>query len=96
MAKSDNHDGKIWCPGCKQFCSPHDIRGGGICYGCHLDSLIPGWYERAEKAEWDDIDKIKKATRHPKTGVPILDDTPHRLCADDLPIGFHIPRPKSF
>lgn len=44
-----------------------------ICYGCYLDSLIPDGYEKDEK--YYPIPNCPPiAARHPKTGIPILDD----------------------
>ena len=48
------------------------------CYGCYLDTLIPNGYEEREAYRYDPAWQKLRATRHPKTGVPILDATPTR------------------
>ncbi len=53
--------------------------GKRICYGCHLDSLIPYGYEGKEQYVFDSAWGRENATKHPKTGVLILDDNRPRL-----------------
>ena len=63
------------------------VCGGGVeggvqttCYGCHLDSLIPGWYCGAEGYEYIPAYGHANATRKPMTGLAILDcPSGHRL-----------------
>lgn len=45
-----------------------------ICYGCHLDRLIPYDYQSKELYVFDLTWGRSNATVHPETGVPILDD----------------------
>ena len=52
---------------------------GELCYGCHLDSLIPSDYPQREEYTYDTDYGHQNATRHPPIGVPILDDTPLRI-----------------
>lgn len=49
---------------------------GAICYDCWLDSLIPFWYEEAEKYRWDGILELSRATRQPQTQNQLLDARP--------------------
>lgn len=42
-----------------------DPSGSGICYGCHLASLLPAGYEEAEKYEHDYVWGHDNATRRP-------------------------------
>lgn len=64
---------------------------GELCYGCHLDALIPGDYHIAEQYAYDpDFGQIN-ATAHPPTGVEILDSTPLRLSRVVIPKNAKMP-----
>ena len=57
-----------------------------VCYGCHLDRLIPPGYQRKERyVHGAGVVAGGRATKHPLTNVPILDSTPLRLSQRDLP-----------
>lgn len=63
-----------------------------ICYGCHLDSLIPAGYQIREQYVFDKAWRKLNATKSPRTGVDLLDLTPIRLCDMVLPKGLQLPR----
>lgn len=44
-----------------------------ICYGCELDTWLPGWYLAAECYAYDRTWGHKNARARPKTGRVILD-----------------------
>lgn len=48
-------------------------RRAGLCYGCHLDSLVPHDYPARELYVYDAAWRQVNATRRPPTGVAILD-----------------------
>ena len=55
-----------------------DGRGGrlGICYGCHLDTWLPPWFEEREDYERVLVGvhtAMERARRLPRAGVPFLD-----------------------
>jgi len=67
--------GRTICQGCQQEVPAHNAPNG-VCYGCHLDGYIPTWYPDAEKyAPAGFPCDHTNATEHPRTGVPILDDS---------------------
>ncbi len=51
-----------------------ETAGHEICYGCHLDRLVPYGYQNLEAYEYVCAFLHPNATAHPPTGVPILDD----------------------
>jgi len=71
------------CPACGGQCEDPS-RDAGLCYGCHLDALVPDGYEDAEAYEAVTLGVGKpgkvavywRARRRPPTGVAILDDPP--------------------
>jgi hypothetical protein len=44
-----------------------------ICFGCHLDGLVPKGYQTGEKYEFVPAFLHPNATERPPTGVEILD-----------------------
>jgi len=47
--------------------------GRSLCYGCHLDSLVPAGYSDRERYVYDTATRLSRATCRPKTGLMILD-----------------------
>jgi len=56
----------------------------GLCYGCHLDSLVPRDYPAREMYAYDAVWGQINATRRPPTGVPVLDDRPGPRLSEKL------------
>ncbi len=88
-------DGKIVCRGpCKEPHPPH-LLYKGVCYGCHCDGQVPGWYQNAEEyvpagkpwTHWN-------ASERPPTGVELLDMGHIKPSQLDLPPG-KVPRSRS-
>lgn len=44
-----------------------------VCYGCYIASLLPPWYQDAERYAYDKIWGHINATRKPRTGNDLLD-----------------------
>jgi len=71
----------VVCPKCgRPYEDPN--RTAGLCYGCHLNALIPPWYQDAEDydtvvlAEGKGVATYWRARRRPRTGVDVLDAPP--------------------
>ena len=63
--------------------NPHQM---AEAYGDHLDSLVPRWYEKAEEYEPGTDSEPPRATKHPPTGIPILDISSRKIKKNMLPL----------
>jgi hypothetical protein len=78
--------GKEACSKCGELTPVYQLNQG-LCEGCKLDTWLPKRYHNREGYEYIPEYKHYNATRHPKTGVPLLDMTPLRLSQIAFPKG---------
>lgn len=70
-------------PTCETCGDKLDSHNHTQCYGCYLDSLVPKDYQSKEEYVWSSATGLRTATKHPKTGVPIL-DMPSAIRSQDI------------
>ena len=58
-----------------------------ICYSCYLCARVPWWYPDSEEYEYDRVWGQSNATKRPKTGVRLLDDSRTPLSQAPIPKG---------